>query len=178
MTVSILMGLLIALAGVIWYMVPKSIHHTVEGVKYRLGIENKDFEESVTVNINGKMKRNFKGERIFTGTIHIENEEPPVPVNQRELVIKFFGDNSPALIAYRGYSDNSLYAYNYGTMYTNTDMSEFTIEVFEESGSGGRGWNGGDGLMISAPASDRTEALEISNRYFMTRWKDQVKPLE
>lgn len=158
-------------------MVPQSIQHTVEGVKYRLGVENKNFEEPVTINIDGKMKRNFKGRRIFTGTIHIENEKLPVPINQRELRITFLRDNGPASIAYRGYN-NSLYHYSYGDMYTNADMSEFTIGVFEETGPKSRGWNGGDGLMISAPAESRAEALEISNQYFKAYYKDKIKPLE
>lgn len=154
------------------------IHHTVEGVKYRLGIENKDFEESVTVNINGKMKWNFKGERIFTGKIEVEGEEIPIPEEQKKLKMRFRKNADPDYILYVHVENGKVNHYIYGSMYTNADMSEFTIEVFEESDLGGRGWNGGDGLMISAPASDRAEALEISNRYFMARWKDQVKPLE
>jgi hypothetical protein len=55
---------------------------------------------------------------------------------------------------------------SYGDIYSNGMMEKFTICVFEEDKQrkGGMTWTGKDGLMISAPASNRTEALEITSK--------------
>jgi hypothetical protein len=54
---------------------------------------------------------------------------------------------------------------SYGDMFSNKGMKEFTICILEEDKQrkGGKTWSPVDGLMISAPASNRAEALEISN---------------
>ncbi|MEH6938379.1 hypothetical protein V7056_11020, partial [Bacillus sp. JJ664] len=51
----------------------------------------------------------------------------------------------------------------YGTLYIGNDFSQFTILIFEKESKGSNGWSAGDGIMISAPAKSREEALSISN---------------
>ena len=55
---------------------------------------------------------------------------------------------------------------SYGDMYINQMMKEFTICILEEDkqNKGGKTWTPIDGLMVSAPANNRAEALEISNK--------------
>lgn len=49
----------------------------------------------------------------------------------------------------------------------NDDFSKLTVMVLkpDEADSSRKGWSGRDGLMISAPAKNRSEALEVSNEF-------------
>lgn len=52
-----------------------------------------------------------------------------------------------------------------GTLYANRDFSQITLTLFEQGEDGnGYSWNGGDGLMLTAPAKNRTEALRLANK--------------
>ncbi|WP_422657448.1 hypothetical protein ACK8P5_17005 [Paenibacillus sp. EC2-1] len=172
------MLLIAAISFAVWYIIPREIHRSLDGIKYRLGEENREFEELITVNIDGRMNRNWKGERIFTGSILVEGEEISVPPDQRELEVRFPKNSYHQLIIYHGIHNSSIYQFPYGDLFTNEDLSELTITRFEETPSGIKGWDSEDGLMISAPAEDRAEALEISNRYFKAYWMGMTKPLE
>lgn len=174
----IVLLLITAISFAVWYIIPREIHRSLEGIKYRLGEENREFEEQITVNIDGRMKRNWKGERIFTGSILVEGEGIPVPPDQRELEVRFPNNSYHQLIIYHGIHNSSIYHFPYGDLFTNEDMSELTITRFEDTPSGGKSWDSEDGLMISAPAHSRAKALEISNTYFSTYKMGMTKPLE
>ncbi|MEL7597140.1 MAG: hypothetical protein AAGU01_02945, partial [Clostridiaceae bacterium] len=53
----------------------------------------------------------------------------------------------------------------YGPIYINNDFSQLTINIMEPQNLyiPNKKWIGDNGLMISAPASNRKEALQISN---------------
>lgn len=160
---------LLEISFFVWYYSPKPINRTLEGVAYQLGEDNKSVEP-VVIRVNGEFKRNFDATKTFSGRIDIEeDEEIPIPYEERELTIRFRD--------YRGSFDYGRFisgSYLYGTIYINSDFTELTIAKYtphpEDSNRGG--WNSGDGLMISAPASSREEALHISNELMKDHFRN------
>ncbi len=166
-----------AMIYVIWYTYPKKINLNVKGIKYQLGEENKDMSRPVAVYIEGKMERSLRGVVSFKGTIDVEGEEIPVPVDQRELNITL-GKDLLGVITYAYFDEGKPWLYSYGYIYTNRDFSKVAIAVYKRNDSNdtdpnstGGGWTSGDGLMIAAPAKDRTDALEVSNELMLVHWK-------
>lgn len=143
-------------------LLPKSYSVTLEGVKYRLGAENEASLEPVAIHMYGTMKRSLTGKGMFKGTIDVVGEILPVPADKRKLKINFNRDHSGQII-YGYYEDGQPWVYSYGVIYVNNDLSKITIAVFDKDEAGGGGWTGADGLMITAPADDRTNALKVAN---------------
>lgn len=156
----VIIAALVAIAWMLYYIYPKDVYIHTEGVKYRLG--DLDTGTLTNVEVKGKLIHSITGKRTFKGTIWIEGEPMPVPEHSRKLTLKFSSDNSSTL-AYV-YSDNGQVAIHHvGSIYINGDFSEFTLTLTEKDEDGSYSWNGGDGLMLSAPASNREEALKLSN---------------
>ncbi|WP_206669687.1 hypothetical protein [Paenibacillus luteus] len=135
----------------------------MEGVKYKLGVNDEQTVIPVSIHIDGKLSRSLIGRQTFKGKLSIEGEHIPVPENQDQLELHF-EKNRSALMVYRYYENGQPKMYSYGQLYINKDFSELTIAVYTKDGEGGGSWDGNDGLMISAPASDRMNALQLSNR--------------
>ncbi|AOZ94498.1 hypothetical protein [Paenibacillus crassostreae] len=141
--------LLITLALVIVInLYPKEINLNAQGVKYRLGIEHKKTEKLVNVNIEGKLYKSISGKRRFTGTIDIEGEEIPVPVDQRKLNIIFTNDGW-GVMSYHifEFKENGGVAgtdiYQYGSIFINNDFNKVSILVSDQNqlnGNGGTAW--------------------------------------
>jgi hypothetical protein len=104
----------------------------------------------------------------FEGTIRIGDQE-------LTMVKLRLSDDYSAAISYinKGTQDVD----TYGTLYTKDIKKGFTICVFkkDENNPGHSSWSGQDGYMISAPVSNRSEALELTNRLME---KSLVKDLE
>ncbi len=149
---------------VIMTIYPKPIQFNAQGIKYRLGDENTGLEKSINVSIKGKLYSSMTGNKTFKGTITIEGEEIPVPENQRELEIHFRKERHGGMV-YFYIEDGMPYLFHYGAIYTDRTFSKVTFMVFDrEKEDKSRGtWNADNGLMISAPASNRVEAVRISN---------------
>ena len=147
------------------------------GIRYQLGTENSDYIEPVSISVNGEMKKSITGVRTFTGTIDIEDEIIPVPEIARDLEIKFDEDGSGTI--FYAYVDNNGMPQHYylGDILVSDDFSELTIMVSTKDGDSSWGWNGANGTMITAPASSRDEALEISKRLMEDIMKG-LKPLK
>lgn len=155
----IAIGLCIVIAT--WYLVPKPVHKKLDGFAYQLG--NEEGGEMVEIEIDGKQRYTFTGTRIFTGTIEVEGQELPVPPQARELELKFEAGNSSALFYLYLTKENGnpkYEIYSLGQINTNKDFSQLTIRKLNEEGS----WSGSEGWMIAAPATNRKEALEISDK--------------
>lgn len=152
-------GLLVVGALIIIYFYPKQIHTELKGVSYQIGA---DWEEAVTISIEGMLKRKLGGSKTFVGTIDISGEDIPVPEQYREVTIKFRNHSGLLLYAYNGRGFPKQYAY--GSLFVNRDFSEVSILKYKEHEDRpeSKGWSGADGLMITAPAVDRQEALELS----------------
>jgi hypothetical protein len=160
--VVVLMVLAAIIVYAVWYTIPKKIELKMEGIKYQLGEEHEDFVIPIRVHMKGKMKRSLMGAVSFKGTIDLEGEEIPVPVEHRELNLSL-GKDQPGLVIYSYFDEGMPRLYSYGSMYTNRDFSKILFAVYNKNNSGSGGWSSEDGLMIAVPAKDRTEALDVSN---------------
>ncbi|KAB8135731.1 hypothetical protein F9U64_10675 [Gracilibacillus oryzae] len=147
-----------------WFYTPKKINRTINGLAYQLGNEEKI--ERVEIIITGEQRYTLTGKRRFFGTLDIKGEEIPVPQNEREITLNFeLGNYSPIYYFYstRVNGDYTPQIHNYGTIYTNKDLSQLTIMKLKHEGDNGW-WNGSEGLMVTAPAQTRKEAMELSDK--------------
>lgn len=164
---------LIALS--IWFVYPKRVNQTFEGVSYQLG-DQENNADKVTIKVDGKLKKRLFKNQIFEGTIAIDDELLP-PNVEETLKIELDSIWGGGWIQYW---EPFMNVYTYGILIINNDFSELTIlkqesdvseeEDHENPQSSVEGdqrkrssWSGEDGRVISAPADDRTEALKITN---------------
>lgn len=146
--------IILFILGVI-YFYPREISKDFNGIMYRLGDAN--YLENVKISIQGNISKGLlKGDK-FEGDILIGDEK------LTKISMKFDDFDRGNLFYY----DENVGEYRtYGDLISNNMKNEFTIIVLEENEekSGSSSWSGKDGLMISAPASSRDEALDISNK--------------
>lgn len=152
----------VVVVGLIYYFLPRQIQMEAPGIKYRLGVENQGTVKPVYVHIKGALYRGWLGNRTFRGTLGIEGEELPVSEVNRELEIQL-DKNNFGWLHYYNVQDEFLGLYLYGTVTFAKDYSKVTFNIHEKDSDYSSQWNGEDGLMLSAPASNREEALQISN---------------
>ena len=136
------------------YFLPRKLNKVYNGVRYRLG--NSEEVEDVELSIDGYLSKGlFKGDK-FEGTITIGDEKLSkldMRFDKRGTTVLFYYDDSSGDYA------------AYGTIFTNDLKKEFTITILEKDNQEGQKlWSGKDGLMISAPANNREEALALSNK--------------
>jgi hypothetical protein len=121
---------------------------------YRLG--SGSLVENIDINVNGYFSRGlFKGDR-FEGTINIGDKE------LQKLDMMFAKDKGGILFYY----DETTGDYtSHGQIYFDNKREKIAITVFDQSrqDKSKKNWSSNNGLMISAPANNRAEALEISN---------------
>ncbi len=147
--------IILLIASVAFYFYPRDISLQYDGIMYRLG-DAKD-SQTIKISINGYISKGlFKGD-TFDGTISIGDWQLP------KIHMRFDKFDRGNVF----YFDESLGEYRaYGDMISRDIRKELTITVLEKDkeNDGGSSWSSGNGLMISAPASNRKDALEISNR--------------
>ena len=135
-----------------------------DGVLYQLGETNKDYLEPVQITFEGRLYTNILGGKRFKGFMDINDEDFMIPKDQRKLELKFEKQNTiwSAYIHYPYFS--SEFVQIYGQIYMDDDFRKATITKYMmNSDVRGGSWGGDDGLMISAPAKNRDEALMITN---------------
>lgn len=171
-------GILIILTTIaivlVIHLYPKEVNIDAHGIKYRLGNDQIGSEKLVDVKIEGKLYKRISGERRFKGTIDIEDEEIPVPPDQRKLDILIANDGWGA-ITYPYFTSSkkndvvdSTNIHPYGSLFINSDFSKITILLSDQNGDEsdgniGESWNNENGYMITAPANNRVEAIRLSN---------------
>ncbi|SEO53063.1 hypothetical protein [Paenibacillus sp. OV219] len=170
-------GILIIIIGAGWITYvkyPRTVDVQLSGVKYQLGSEGAKFgTEPTAVVIQGKLYTSLRGDRVFKGTIDIAGEQIPVPADQRKLEIHF-ADDGWGSMAYpyvilngRGAAvDTEIYQSH--QLFANADFSQvtFLLSTPDNYSTGAKGhtvWSDVNGMMLSAPASSREEALALSN---------------
>lgn len=138
-----------------FYRIPKEFRKEYQGVYYQLG--NPEFSEKVKVSFDGYLTRGLWQMDDFEGSIRIGDRE-------LTMVRLRLSDDYSAAISYTNKETHDVETC--GTLYTKDIKKGFTICVFkkDENNPGHSSWYGQDGYMISAPASNRSEALELSNR--------------
>ncbi|WP_043929806.1 hypothetical protein [Bacillus sp. EB01] len=161
---------LICLVGLVsiavWYSIPKDINQKFDGFVYGVGGKSNQLNEKVTITIKGSLYKKIFNQDRFKGTIDIKGDVPKdIIIDNKEVEVVFLGNSGT--LSFRDYShptDRNIY----GNLYINNDFSELTIIVNElvESGSDNATyeWNPEDGLLISGPATNRKEAISISNK--------------
>lgn len=172
--ISIIGIFVLILVSILYYTYPNPYTFSVEGVKYQLGNDNKDYIRPVTIEVVGTLQRSLTGVKTFKGKINIEGETLPIPEHERKLTITF-GKNTPGLMIYNSYEKDTPPFYTYGDIYINNDFSEISICVYQHEGSdpaklASGSWSGVDGLVISAPAHNRAEGLAISSELMKKLW--------
>lgn len=155
------------LAGItagIWLYLPHKVDVRLEGVKYRLGTENISEVESATIHIEGTIRRTLKGHRQFQGTLELAGEPMPVPKEQMTNRTFTARKGGGFLLVYQWFEEGTIESFSLGTLYANDDFRQITLTLFEhQEDSQSWHWRGGDGLMLTAPAKDRTEAIHLTN---------------
>jgi hypothetical protein len=149
----ILVIILLFVIGLV-YIFPQKINKEYSGIQYRIG--NESNEESIVIHMNGYITRGLlQGDR-FEGSITIEEKELP------KLDMRF-SDDGGALLLY--YDEASGDYSSYGQMYMDNSREKISISIFEPNGQekGKKSWSSKDGLVISAPANNINEAVEITN---------------
>jgi membrane protein YdbS with pleckstrin-like domain len=152
---SILLASIVMLVVVTYtiLLIPREFNRSYEGVKFRLGDETEEILEKVRIEFKGTICRNFTLEETFKGSIRINDFAIPSEKNFQGFVTidLSHGDWLRESISYLG-------SRIYGNLYMSRDHNQLSIIIMEDNG-----WNSEDGLMITAPASNRKEALYVSN---------------
>ena len=129
------------------YTRPIDIQYRYSGIKYHIG--DLQSAEPINIEIKGKfVKELFGNYGEFDGTIKVGE--------------KIFADRP---IGFNKYKMGSLVSSEgqYGMIFIGGMFKKLTIEIDEPNKYGGYSWNWKNGWMISAPCSNRTEAIKISN---------------
>jgi len=162
----ILIGALLLFAaaavGLVYWFYPQTVDFEARGMKFRLGAEAAVEERPLKVSIQGKIYRNFKGERTFKGTVELEGEDIPVPEDQRTVELKRYRSFNAYALTYPFIENGKPRIYSQGTLFVNDDFSKIAIALIEHEADQGH-WGADDGLMIAAPALNREEAVVLSN---------------
>ena len=142
------------------YLYPRKFNNSYNALIYRLG--DKSYSENVQINIEGWTSNSFFRSPSFKGTIFIGDKK------LSSISMKFDKNNKADIF----YFDEASGEYrSYGFMLTKNIRKQFTVGISEAKNSddSAEHWSSKDGLILSAPANNRDEALEIS--------KNLMKPL-
>lgn len=143
---------------------PKECYYTFKGVMYRLNDTGVIKETSVS--FDGKEIKPIFGRVRYFGSIIIDNEKYNI------FEKKFDKYNSAQL----DYFTDSGSCGSLGNIYFDKSYDKLTITLNEKTGLNSYGWGTDDGLMISAPATNREEALIITNelmyKYFNEKFSE------
>jgi hypothetical protein len=178
--IYLLISLFIILAlFALWYIYPKQVNKTFDGVLYQIGNDDKDIE-NVSIKVEGKLKKTPFGSKVFRGKIQINNEVLPTPKSDQEYIeINFGFAGEGGVIQNWEYNENPLTSiglYSYGILYIDDKFNELTIAKYDNPREqNGVMWNGEDGYVISAPTSTRSEALEMTNRLMKSFLREPLK---
>ncbi|GEN45703.1 hypothetical protein [Alkalibacillus haloalkaliphilus] len=143
------------------------VDETYEGLLFQVGEGNEDLEEIVTVELDGEFINHMFSDERFEGTMTIDGVIHPAETASADVLeITFVEDGfRRGDVTYIDRDGDALQSI--GHLHMSDDFSELTIQVWGEDihntpelGS----WTSDDGHVISAPASDREEGLEVLNR--------------
>lgn len=138
------------------YTLPRNMQAQYTGVEFRLG--DLESAKSINVQMNGSIQKRFFEYNRFRGDIKIGEHS----LDDMDVVLNPDG----ALLMVRNNETGKLE--RFGVLYTNSDLSQWTMAVLEPvvifgQVSEEKFWDVETGLMISAPAGNRQEALTVSN---------------
>ena len=163
--IKIIIVVIIFLAiAIFWYFYPKNYNKTLKGVFYSL--EDENISENVKVHMDGKLQNYLFGKRKFEGKVELEGNNIPEVKGIDETGLELWAeDRFGVLTSYGSVDEEGNYkpsVHFYGFVYVNKDFSQLTIMITPEDESGL--WSETEQLVITAPAGNRDEAIEISNK--------------
>jgi hypothetical protein len=130
------------------YSYPLKINYTFMSLMFQLG--NEANTKKVPIEIKGTYARRLFESDVFNGTVTIDNK-------------RFSGESvriSSATKEFYGLNDGFV---QYGRMYTDDNFESFNIWIYDKvENSISFKWD--NGYMISYPAENREEALEVTNK--------------
>ncbi|QUI24381.1 hypothetical protein HZI73_19690 [Vallitalea pronyensis] len=133
---SILIILIVLLGIYVYIRYPRTINKTYTGLKYKLGVENINDLEEVTIKINGKVTSDFWLNKKFKGKFYISNIDELITNKDNISKLK----DAPVTIIYNRLwgsllsypifnsgKDWSIDSEIIGNIYHDTDFKELTI---------------------------------------------------
>ena len=156
-------GALVLIGSYVFRTYPRHVVVILHGIQYQLGTDKG--VKPVTLTLNGTREQPLFGAETFDGIVDISGASNRDCGNGHFIKVVFepmFG----GLLAYWGSAAQPYY--DYGAIFPNASFTEFTVTEWQQD-NGGSGWSGGNGLVISAPAKTRAQALIISND-IMAAW--------
>lgn len=133
----------------IYYTFPRTVNLSYEGIKYTIG--DLQQQKQIKMNIKGFYYNKLFTKDYFKGSINIEDETYPR--------LKLLVGEELQMVSYRDYEAGGA-LHHYGEIFISEKLENLTICKQTEKD----GWNSEKGIMVSAPAKNRVEALEISNK--------------
>ncbi|MCT4566498.1 MAG: hypothetical protein N4A68_19565 [Maledivibacter sp.] len=162
------MSVLIVLIAYGIFAFPITINKEIPAVKYRLGDE--ESIENITIKIDGQYNRKLFLSDTFIGTIYIEGYEFTKDDSgfsnlKSTLADINFNRDGYGRYGYVKVNSDDLMNLMEGEIFMKDKFSMFTMTIMEKDASdkSRSGWSSEKGLMISAPAKTRGDALNISN---------------
>ncbi|RKP57987.1 hypothetical protein D7Z26_00270 [Cohnella endophytica] len=149
------------------YTNPKKYSSNINGISYQLGIENRQLATPVNVQLNGYLNRQLNGNKKFVGSFYLKLSDSSEPEINRNIEITF-DKVGRGLIIFDETSSGIPKLNSYGIVFINNNLSEISIMKYKEEKNDlngiHKGWSGEDGFMISGPAENRSEAIDIANK--------------
>ena len=142
--------------GYVFIGIPKRVNLSYSALEYQLG--NAEFQNLTKIGLDGWYYDRAIKKDSFVGKLSVEDQVfPNVKVTEWDVLMSY---------------DQTIGEYrSFGKIIIGDNCSMLTICLFEPE----KGWSSGDGKMISAPATSRSEALNISNSLMQKRL---IKALE
>lgn len=139
------------------------IDTTIQGIQFR--ISDEDYSEDVSIKVKGVYNQYLIKNDTFEGIISIDSYDftLDVPITPT----KFYDGHADLIY------DNM---HSLGWLICTPDFDKLMITVYEPKEVISKGWSGENGLIISAPAKNRVQALEIAKILFnKSKWLSRTK---
>lgn len=157
--ISIIIVILLLIQGYFCYTFPRKISLSYNGIKYKVGDLGE--QEQIKITADGYYYNKLFTKDSFEGSINIDNKIYPGP--------KLSVDKQLQMVYYHNSQKGGAFE-TYGEIFVGEKLKNLTICIQDAQ----YGWNSKDGLMISAPAKNREDALEISNKLMKNYLKKKL----
>lgn len=146
-------ALLLVIGAVYFY--PKKYNKTYNGIMYRIG--DNTHNEKIQIVFDGEYYNRFFKKGVFRGNIIVGDKK------LSNVELRFYAPYKAMLTYYNESHLGGEYV-DFGIVITDNLKKHFCIGIYEsnEKDTSGKGWSSDNGLIISAPARDISEADGIA----------------
>lgn len=142
----------------------RTIDYSYTGVKYQVG--NPGYVEAVNIEIKGRYTVGLSSSLDeFDGTINVGDKV----FHYSDFVLQ---DNRFKRIPLTMETEDKNI---YGDLFYNNVFKQVTLPIREQEGSNQYSWSNKDGFVISAPSTDREQAIELSNKLIPQQYRNGYK---